>query len=927
MLDQSGNAKVAPDGKEYKAFPFLPSQISINPTNLQLQMYCDRYDPRVQERDLHIRMQPGGQKLLSANAMNQRRRRFRNKWNIAPWVRQTEFPTQRECLFVEQLSWSSIQYNTSLDVFFLHVDALGADIPIYLVVPIIPGVTTTETYLPLGTFLANGQLHTPTERFMKVVEEIERLQAEAIEHGYAHWCLMPSRLKPSEWREKADSQNHLGGEADDVTIPAPPDIPAKALVWIKARIVDAAAGESSMNVPNVAELPRHSRRWVSACIRQGRAQALARGPTSTGSASVGPAGASTASSGLPRLSMSISNNAVGNPLPSSAAAAQPPPTYVATISPISAHATSTVPMSAPPAPMVAAASNFASAFPMQSAAAHLAPTNSTSTYRISASPERAHPASITPFDPENRSPSSYIDNVNLSGGRSHNPADKALDRVNSHLSPTYLSAEKRKRDPVDNSRKRIRLANEAAGRNDNLTAPGAVRVRPECRSSSQLPSATRRQMFRSVQADDENPSDMADNTNNLTSTDSKTRKRRMDSDDFVEDNPHKRLRSAPVNTQAFSQPTGTEFDVPFSGSPSTRLPTAINSPQPQRNQMHKKLQIKGSGVFGCQKGKQKQEHDSNKSNGEDSGERLNIRSSTREAFEAGTIIANGLTAGNFDGGNFDVEDLNAEGFSIGHFDTGDFDSRIFNARNLDIGNLTGGYPQGIGSSEAGFSGYDPYAGMSIAEPTSGKIFGKTVYQEGASGGPAYCDEAFHVLPSTQGVLDVCSEGTPHGGRSGGDWFHEQSLVLGSAMQQQALDDQTRLQYHNPIHFPSVQVGPHSSDHWAFDLSHSHCLGTQDVNPAYGFLTGTLNTYHDPVFPRQDGDIITSNQDGNMERAGFLVGEEEKSGYSGMSNVNGTADRGILEGGNADNTGSTLLFRGESMEALLQAELNAEELQQ
>ena len=84
MLDQSGNPRVDPDGKEYKAFPFLPSQISTNPTDLQLEMYSDRYDPRVQERDLHVRMQPGNQRLLSANVMNQRRRRFRNKWNIAP---------------------------------------------------------------------------------------------------------------------------------------------------------------------------------------------------------------------------------------------------------------------------------------------------------------------------------------------------------------------------------------------------------------------------------------------------------------------------------------------------------------------------------------------------------------------------------------------------------------------------------------------------------------------------------------------------------------------------------------------------------------------------------------------------------------------------------------------------------------------------
>ncbi|KAL9119640.1 MAG: hypothetical protein Q9187_003806 [Circinaria calcarea] len=109
---------------------------------------------------------------------------------------------------------------------------------------------------------------------MDTLAQINVLQIEAFEKGYAHWILMPNKFKPKEWMEKAKSQRHLGSDPEDVTLPDVPDIPSNALEWIKEQIVEAASGQSGMNVPDVSILPAHSRRWVNESIRQGRAQAL-----------------------------------------------------------------------------------------------------------------------------------------------------------------------------------------------------------------------------------------------------------------------------------------------------------------------------------------------------------------------------------------------------------------------------------------------------------------------------------------------------------------------------------------------------------------------------------------------------------------------------------------------------------------------------
>ena len=226
-------------------------------------MYKDRYDCRIEVRDLHIRMQPAGEKLLGATAMSQRGRRYRNKANAACWTRRTSQPSQRDYLFIESLCWSSVEHNTSC----IPVGGLGIEV-------LVPGTTTVAKYLPFNTFLTNDELHTPSQRFMDTLAQISVLQIEAFEKGYAHWILMPNKFKPKEWMEKAESQRHLGSNPEDVTLPDVPDIPSNALGWIKEQIVEAASGHSGMNVPDVSRLPVHSHRWVNESIRQGRAQAL-----------------------------------------------------------------------------------------------------------------------------------------------------------------------------------------------------------------------------------------------------------------------------------------------------------------------------------------------------------------------------------------------------------------------------------------------------------------------------------------------------------------------------------------------------------------------------------------------------------------------------------------------------------------------------
>ena len=105
LNDTNGNSRRDNRGKEYLDFP-LPPQISIRPEDWRLEMYSDRQvfvrplfccphideryrrlDPRIQTRDLHLRMVPGpNDTLLSSNAMNMQKARLRKNLHLPRWT-------------------------------------------------------------------------------------------------------------------------------------------------------------------------------------------------------------------------------------------------------------------------------------------------------------------------------------------------------------------------------------------------------------------------------------------------------------------------------------------------------------------------------------------------------------------------------------------------------------------------------------------------------------------------------------------------------------------------------------------------------------------------------------------------------------------------------------------------------------------------
>jgi len=53
--------------------------------------------------------------------------------------------------------------------------------------------------LPLGTFLTNGQTHTPSDTVADAVAELKRLRALAESHGNGHWSGLPDSILPNTW--------------------------------------------------------------------------------------------------------------------------------------------------------------------------------------------------------------------------------------------------------------------------------------------------------------------------------------------------------------------------------------------------------------------------------------------------------------------------------------------------------------------------------------------------------------------------------------------------------------------------------------------------------------------------------------------------------------------------------------------------------
>ena len=53
--------------------------------------------------------------------------------------------------------------------------------------------------LPLGTFLRNGQIHTPSNDISEALAELQRLRVAAGSNGKSHWSELPNTLLPAIW--------------------------------------------------------------------------------------------------------------------------------------------------------------------------------------------------------------------------------------------------------------------------------------------------------------------------------------------------------------------------------------------------------------------------------------------------------------------------------------------------------------------------------------------------------------------------------------------------------------------------------------------------------------------------------------------------------------------------------------------------------
>ena len=85
--------------------------------------------------------------------------------------------------FVERLTQNEIDQNTNWKV------VLGG----------IQQPNNPARVLPLGTFLTDGQIHTPSNRVADAVLELQRLRVLAASHGMAHWGDLPNDILPMTW--------------------------------------------------------------------------------------------------------------------------------------------------------------------------------------------------------------------------------------------------------------------------------------------------------------------------------------------------------------------------------------------------------------------------------------------------------------------------------------------------------------------------------------------------------------------------------------------------------------------------------------------------------------------------------------------------------------------------------------------------------
>ena len=248
VLDESRNAIRCHHGMEYQNFDFLPYRISIRPEDWRLQWYTDRAHPACGTRDLHFRMheiEGANETLLTANAINMKKTRFRKQWNMPTWTRQPEIPTQLECLMLEQLPWSSVKQNTIALVTSSNI------------------VLPDSRCFPLGTFTGGQANHIPSTRLQRVYEVIGDLQSRAHIKGYVHWIFLENRYKPDPWIARRGQKASNTGP-NDISVPHSSDLPLLAMEWIESLVRDAVASDNLR--PTIDRHPLHAQKWIRTII-------------------------------------------------------------------------------------------------------------------------------------------------------------------------------------------------------------------------------------------------------------------------------------------------------------------------------------------------------------------------------------------------------------------------------------------------------------------------------------------------------------------------------------------------------------------------------------------------------------------------------------------------------------------------------------
>ncbi|MCJ1393427.1 hypothetical protein MMC18_006301 [Xylographa bjoerkii] len=243
--------------RDYKDFDFLPSQISIRPEDWRLEAYTDRLHPGCGTRDIYYRMilkvdgNGMDEKLLSGNAINMRKVRFRNEFNIPCWKRRMEQPPMVECLILEQFSYGSLIRNTVAPVTATHI-----------LKPSMAGYP--PVLLPLDAFTGSLAPYQPSEKLCRNYELLAELEDLAFDKGYAHWIFLENKYKPKHWITKAQGQRHPHTGSNEISVPRTEAMPTAAVKYIEACIREAFNGQGFL--PPVAQLPAHTRVWVRSVI-------------------------------------------------------------------------------------------------------------------------------------------------------------------------------------------------------------------------------------------------------------------------------------------------------------------------------------------------------------------------------------------------------------------------------------------------------------------------------------------------------------------------------------------------------------------------------------------------------------------------------------------------------------------------------------